>query len=91
MKYNYLLLDKPGWNHISDMADFTIAIKADKTMLRKRLIDRKEKSGNTREKAEHFVDYSDMRNVSLCLEHTIKADLELIIQSDGSYGLLVRN
>ncbi len=84
---NYLLLDEPGWDRISEMADFTIAIKADEIMLRERLIDRKEKSGNTREKSEQFVDYSDMRNVRLCLEHTKKADMELVVGADGSYVL----
>lgn len=80
---NYLLLDQEGWNDLSKLADYTISIKADPDMLRERLIDRKEKSGNSRDKAEKFVDYSDMRNVRLCLEHTKKADLELFIESDG--------
>ena len=82
---NYLLLDEPGWNELSAMADYTISIKADADMLRNRLVDRKEKSGNTREKSEQFVDYSDMRNVRLCLEHTKAADLELCLEADSSY------
>ena len=82
---NYLLLDEDGWKDISRWADYTISIKAAPEMLRERLIDRKEKSGNTREKAEQFVDYSDMRNVRLCLEHSMKADLELYLKSDGNF------
>ena len=82
---NYLLLDEDGWKDISRWADYTISIKAAPEMLRERLIDRKEKSGNTREKAEQFVDYSDMRNVKLCLEHSMKADLELYLKSDGNF------
>ncbi len=82
---NYLLLDEDGWKDISRWADYTISIKAAPEMLRERLIDRKEKSGNTREKAEQFVDYSDMRNVRLCLEHSKKADLELYLKSDGNF------
>ncbi|MCR4568217.1 MAG: nucleoside/nucleotide kinase family protein, partial [Pseudobutyrivibrio sp.] len=82
---NYLLLDEDGWKDISHWADYTISIKADPKMLRERLIDRKEKSGNTREKAEQFVDYSDMRNVRLCLAHSKKADLELYLKSDGNF------
>ncbi len=82
---NYLLLKEPGWSELSDLADYTIKIMADPDMLRSRLIDRKEKSGNSREKAEQFVDFSDMRNVRLCLEHSKKADLELVLNSDNNY------
>ena len=82
---NYLLLDAPGWDELSSLADYTIKITADPDMLRTRLIDRKEKSGNSREKAEQFVDFSDMRNVRLCLEHSKKADLELFLDSDNNY------
>lgn len=84
---NYLLLDEPGWNDLSDIADYTISITGDCDMLRQRLVDRKEKSGNSRDKAEKFVDFSDMRNVRTCLEHTKKADLELVLNSDGSYNM----
>jgi pantothenate kinase len=82
---NYLLLDGPGWDSLSELADYTISISADAQMLRERLIDRKEKSGNAREVAEKFVDFSDMRNVRLCLEKTKKADLELVLRADGNY------
>ena len=82
---NYLLLDASGWDELSSIADYTIKISADSDMLRKRLIDRKEKSGNSHEKAEQFVDFSDMRNVRLCLEHSKSADLELVLDSDNSY------
>ncbi len=74
---NYLLLDEPGWRQLHDMADYTVFIKGDKDALRKRLVDRKQASGNSREKAEKFVDFSDMRNVRLCLEKSLKADLEI--------------
>ncbi|WP_022769787.1 nucleoside/nucleotide kinase family protein [Butyrivibrio sp. NC2007] len=85
---NYLLLDTPGWSELSSLADYTVKITADPDMLRSRLVDRKEKSGNSREKAEQFVDFSDMRNVSLCLEHSKKADLELSLGSDNNYVIL---
>ncbi|MBQ3797724.1 MAG: nucleoside/nucleotide kinase family protein [Butyrivibrio sp.] len=74
---NYLLLDEVLWRDLKEMADYTIFIRGDATDLRSRLIDRKEASGNPRKKAEEFVDFSDMRNVRLCLEHSLKADLEL--------------
>ena len=74
---NYLLLDMDGWNRLRDMADYTISITANEAMLRKRLIDRKMKSGNDIESATRFVEYSDMANVRLCLEKTVKADMVL--------------
>ncbi len=82
---NYLLLDEEGWRDLKEKADYTIFIKSDEEMLRRRLIDRKEASGNSREKAEAFVDYSDMRNVRLCLEHSMKADLVLSVDDKGDY------
>ena len=81
---NYLLLNRPGWNKLKNYADLTISIKADEAMLRNRLIERKIKSGNSKEAAERFVDFSDMHNVRICLNESIKADIELEIMSDGS-------
>ena len=81
---NYLLLDEPGWSKLSDYADYTIAIKADETLLRKRLIDRKAASGNSIENATKFVDFSDMENVRTCLSKTKKADLILEVLEDDS-------
>lgn len=74
---NYLLLDKDGWRDLSRFADYTIVLTADADVLRERLIGRKMKTGMTREDAERFVEFSDMPNVRLCLEKTMKADLEL--------------
>ncbi|SHN58331.1 hypothetical protein SAMN02745247_01842 [Butyrivibrio hungatei DSM 14810] len=79
---NYLLADIDGFRNLSEFADYTISISAKEELLRKRLIDRKEASGNTRQKAEEFVDFSDMANVRLCLTKTRKADLELLIDPD---------
>ena len=82
---NYLLLDEEGWRDLSELADYTIFIKADADKLRTRLIDRKEKSGNTLEVATRFVDYSDMANVRLCLEKSKEADLTLVLSDDDQY------
>lgn len=79
---NYLLADIDGFRNLSELADYTISISAKEELLRKRLIDRKVASGNTRQKAEKFVDFSDMANVRLCLQKTRKADLELVVSSD---------
>ena len=76
---NYLLLDMDGWRELSRYADYTIVLTADEDMLRERLIERKMKTGMTREDAEHFVAFSDMQNVRLCLDKMMKADLELSV------------
>ncbi len=76
---NYLLLDEDGWRELSQYANYTISLKADAETLRERLIRRKMKTGMTRENAESFVEFSDMPNVRLCLEKTMKADLELSV------------
>ena len=76
---NYLLLDADGWRDLSRYADYTISLTADEELLRSRLIRRKMKTGMSREDAERFVESSDMRNVRLCLDKTMKADLELSV------------
>lgn len=76
---NYLLLDADGWRDLSRYADYTISLTADEEMLRSRLIRRKMKTGMTQEDAKRFVASSDMRNVRLCLDKTMKADLELSV------------
>jgi len=74
---NYLLLNKPGWRELSSYADFTAFIKRDPDMLRKRLIERKIASGTSRDDAVKFVDFSDMKNVMLCLEYSMTPDVML--------------
>lgn len=76
---NYLLLNMDGWRDLSRYADYTISLTADEEMLRSRLIRRKMKTGMTQEDAKRFVESSDMRNVRLCLDKTMKADLKLSV------------
>lgn len=82
---NYLLLEEEGWQNLRKYADYTVSLAADEPMLRDRLIDRKMKSGNDRETATSFVDYSDMANVRLCLEKTAQADLRLWVDKDSNF------
>ena len=86
---NYLLLDKPGWKELKGLSDLTISIRADEGMLRDRLIQRKMKTGNiSHEKAEKFVDLSDLYNAHTCLKYSVEADIVLDILSDNSYRLV---
>ena len=85
---NYLLLEEEGWGELPGFADYTVLLKADEDMLKERLIDRKEASGNPREAAERFVDFSDIRNVRRCLEKSKKADLILKVRGDGRFEII---
>ncbi|MCR4903837.1 MAG: nucleoside/nucleotide kinase family protein [Butyrivibrio sp.] len=84
---NYLLLEQEGWRDISELADYTIFIRADEKLLRNRLIKRKADSGNSILKAEQFVDFSDMKNVKICLENSKKANLELEVKN-GDFTII---
>ena len=85
---NYLLLDEPGWRELKDLADYTVLIRADKELLRTRLADRKAMGMATRQEAEKFVEFSDMRNVRTCLEHSGDVDLTLEMTGDGEYRIV---
>lgn len=88
---NYLLLNQPGWNDLSNYADYTISIKADKDLLKERLISRKCASGTAKEEAISFVEFSDLENVKTCLLHSKSADLNLVLNSDSSYSIASNN
>ena len=83
---NYLLLDLPGWRNLKSYADFTMKIIADLDVLRERLISRRVMGGKSVEESEKFVDYSDMANARLVLEHSVDADLVL---KSGRHGYSV--
>ena len=85
---NYLLLDEDGWRDLPGFADYTVFVRADEELLRKRLIDRRIKTGVEEKAAAEFVDFSDMPNARLCLENSVKADLTLGINRDGDYQVL---
>lgn len=76
---NYLLLDFDGWEKLAAYADYTIGIVADEELLRRRLVERRILSGHPAEDAGAFVDFSDMYNVRLCLQHSSEADLMLTL------------
>jgi len=85
---NYLLLDEPGWRDLRNYADYTVLIRADAELLRRRLVDRKAMGMASRGEAEKFVEFSDMRNVRTCLEHSGGADLVLEMAGDGEFAVV---
>ena len=86
---NYLLLKENGWNELEKYADYTILLKPNENILRKRLIDRKVAGGKSIEEATSFVDYSDMVNVKTCLEKSKKGNLTLEVLEDSSYRVIL--
>ena len=84
---NYLLLDEDGWRDLRSYADYTISVRAPEELLRRRLINRRMKTGVDPEPATRFVDFSDLPNVRVCLKKTMPADLELQIDASGDYHI----
>ena len=84
---NYLLLDADGWRDLRSFADYTVSVRAPEDLLRRRLIDRRIRTGVEEDAARAFVDFSDMPNVRVCLEKTMPADLELFLDDEGAYHI----
>ena len=84
---NYFLLDEPGWKNLHFLADYTVKILAEEQDLRERLVQRKAASGISRAEAEHFVEFSDLRNVREVMAHFLPADLTLRLLPDGAYRI----
>ncbi len=84
---NYLLLDEYGWRDLSGYAADPVSVRDEEEMLRTRLIERRLKTGVSREDSIRFVDFSDMPNVRLCLQKTMPADIQLSIGPDGDYHI----
>lgn len=82
---NYLLLDWPGWRELRSLADYTVSITADPSLLRERLVNRKASSGMPRAEAEAFVERSDLYNACTVLEHSMTPDLALRLMPDDEY------
>ena len=82
---NWLLLQEGGWKELSQMADYTIFIRAEEALLRERLIGRKMQGGLSREQAEAFYQTGDGVNVRRVLAASGPADLTLRMEADGSF------
>ena len=80
---NYMLLKDPRWTNIRTLADYTVFIKADPEMLKKRLVDRKVRGGMSQEEAEQFYNTSDGKNVGLVLNNSAEADETWTLEHDG--------
>lgn len=85
---NYLLLNEPVWDGLHKLADFTIFIDTKPEFLEERLVDRKIRGGSSPEEALDFYKKSDAINVENVLNNSIKADLNLFLNKDGSFEII---
>ena len=83
---NWLLLDRPEWQALRDLCDFSIFISAAPDSLSARLIDRKIRGGLTPEQAHKFYDTTDGPNVLHVLNNSQPADLLLHMDEAGRYS-----
>ncbi|WP_423188324.1 nucleoside/nucleotide kinase family protein [Alkalibacterium sp. f15] len=80
---NYLLLEKEGWNELTEYCDYTLFIQTGLSNIEDRLIDRKQLGGATPAEAVNHYEQTDKINAELVLSHSAKADLTLELTSDG--------
>ncbi|WP_394170619.1 uridine kinase [Saccharospirillum alexandrii] len=74
---NYLLLDAPIWDGLTELFDATVFLKPSLETLEKRLMKRWLGFGFTPEQAALKVHDNDLKNARLVLEHSGVADLTL--------------
>ncbi len=72
---NYLLLDKPGWNSLSQHFDMSISIDVPNEILQQRLVQRWLNHGLTEEAALTRAQSNDIPNAQTVREHSTNADI----------------
>lgn len=85
---NYLLLKNPKWTNIRALADYSVFIKAEPTLLKERLIERKLHGGKSQAEAEKFYNQSDVTNINLVTNNSVEADETWQLTADGDYELV---
>ena len=84
---NWLLLNEPVWCDLYKLADFTVFIDTDADFLKERLVNRKIRGGVSEEDAIAFYDSSDAINVNKVLTQSVRADLSLYMNKNGSFDI----
>ena len=85
---NYLLLKNPKWTNIRALADYSVFVKAEPTLLKERLIERKLHGGKSQAEAEKFYNQSDVTNINLVTNNSVEADETWQLTADGDYELV---
>lgn len=84
---NWLLLNEPVWCDLYKLADFTVFIDTDADFLKERLVNRKIRGGVSEEDAIAFYESSDAINVNKVLTQSVRADLSLYMNKNGSFDI----
>ena len=82
---NYLLLKEAGWTNVRVLADYSVFIEAEPSLLRERLINRHIEGGKSREAAEAFYTFSDARNIERVRNNSARADETWRLLPDGDF------
>ena len=85
---NWLLLKDEHWKDLRQFADYTLMIKADLSILKQRLIQRKVQGGFSLEEATSFYEKSDSYNVERTLNDSENADETWEMLEDNDYVIL---
>ena len=80
---NWLLLNRPVWRDLP--RDVSAFVTADESLLRGRLIARKERGGLSHDEALAFYDRCDGPNVRLCLSESLNADRTWRMTGEGRF------
>ena len=80
---NWLLLDEPVWRDLPH--DYAIFLNAPEALAHDRLIQRRLRTGRTRDEAETLWTECDGPNVRLCRTRRIQADVLLELHQNGTY------
>ncbi|ADO47100.1 nucleoside/nucleotide kinase family protein [[Enterobacter] lignolyticus] len=82
---NWLLSTDAEWRTLREWCDFTLFIRAPESLLRQRLIARKQAGGLSAQEAQAFYARTDGPNVHRVLQHSQRADLTLEMTPEGGY------
>ena len=85
---NWLLLKDERWKDLLQFADYTLMIRADVSILKQRLIQRKMQGGYSLEEATSFYEKSDSYNVERTLNDSAEALETWEMQEDNDYVTL---
>jgi pantothenate kinase len=77
---NYLLLDEPGWRDLKRMADLTIFIECDETLLREDMLARAKRGGRAHTSAVRHYEFTDRPNWKRVMRHRLESDVVLRVE-----------
>lgn len=82
---NYLLLKDQRWEKLRKFCEWSVMIRADESLLEKRLIDRKKAGGFSEKEARAFYKTSDLLNIRRVLTDSYGADEVWRLNGNGEF------